>query len=344
MNKLSIGVVLLIVIGFFSCNTDVDVNADPSDITVVYGMLDPLDTVHYIKINKAFLGEGNALDLANDASHFNYADGELSVTVDGNGKVHTLTRVTNEIPKDAGVFDNTTNVLYKFTEPLINRDSVYTLKIENTQIDKEITAKTNIVDSIKISVPQTFEFWNGTNKYLNEDCFVSLGDNIGRVQVWFVFNYIEHYTNGKDSLPVKLRINLGEQKTTSSANNMLTFTIKGNSIFENIIANVSDPINIPHFSHRELDLASIESSFGGTELSTYMEANAPSTTVNQDKPNYTNITNGIGIFSSRSKHEFKSAFNPAARMNYYTFTIAKLSELGLGFCWATGSTATAPCP
>ena len=57
---------------FSSCETDIDVNADYQDITVVYGLVNPNDTNHYIKINKAFLGEGSALDLAADANNFNY--------------------------------------------------------------------------------------------------------------------------------------------------------------------------------------------------------------------------------------------------------------------------------
>ena len=38
---------------------------------------------------------------------------------------------------------------------------------------------------------------------------------------------------------------------------------------------------------------------GGTELATYMEVNEPSSSIIQDRPEYSNIKNGIGIFSSR---------------------------------------------
>ena len=113
MNKLSIGVILLMSIGFFSCETDIDVNAEPSDITVVYGLIDPVDTVHYFKINKAFIGEGSALDLAANSSNYTYTDDELDVRIDGNGTSYPLIRVTNEIVKEDRVFDSSTNVLYK---------------------------------------------------------------------------------------------------------------------------------------------------------------------------------------------------------------------------------------
>jgi hypothetical protein len=35
------------------------------------------------------------------------------------------------------------------------------------------------------------------------------------------------------------------------------------------------------------------------EMNTYISVNQPSNTITQERPQYTNITNGIGIFSSR---------------------------------------------
>ena len=49
---------------FNACNTDVDLYSDYKDITVVYGLLDPGKDTNYVKINKAFLGPGNAFDIA----------------------------------------------------------------------------------------------------------------------------------------------------------------------------------------------------------------------------------------------------------------------------------------
>jgi len=40
-------------------------------------------------------------------------------------------------------------------------------------------------------------------------------------------------------------------------------------------------------------------SVAGNEFNTYMEVNQPSTNIIQERPEYTNISNGLGIFSSR---------------------------------------------
>ncbi|MFN3874859.1 MAG: hypothetical protein ACK4L7_02980, partial [Flavobacteriales bacterium] len=47
-----------------ACSTELDVNEPYKDISIVYGLLNQRDSLHFVKINKAFLGEGNALDMA----------------------------------------------------------------------------------------------------------------------------------------------------------------------------------------------------------------------------------------------------------------------------------------
>ena len=47
-----------------SCKQKFNVNADWQDITIVYGILNQGDTLHYIKVTKAFLGPGDALQYA----------------------------------------------------------------------------------------------------------------------------------------------------------------------------------------------------------------------------------------------------------------------------------------
>ena len=50
---------LLSLILFSSCETDFNVNADWEEVMVVYGLLDQSQDKQYIRVNKAFLGDGN---------------------------------------------------------------------------------------------------------------------------------------------------------------------------------------------------------------------------------------------------------------------------------------------
>lgn len=46
---------------FNACKTDFDATSDYKEIAIVYGVLNQKDNVHYLRVNKAFLGQGNAV-------------------------------------------------------------------------------------------------------------------------------------------------------------------------------------------------------------------------------------------------------------------------------------------
>ena len=335
----------------FSCETKVDLNAEYKDITVVYGLINPNDSVHYIKINKVFLPDDgvNANTLAANQANFNYAADELTATVEEihatNGnvlKTFNLVRTENEVPKNDGVFDNSVNVLYKFIEPAINRGNTYRLKIYNSKLDKEITSETLIVGATIVSSPtppQPINFWTGTPNnggFVNRNITVSTGKNIGRIQAKLIFNYTNHFiaSSGIPAQPQKVIMNLGEVKTVNSieGNETIEWTMEGATFFDNITAAV--PATLANLSHRELGNINLEFVIAGTELNVYMEVAEPSNTVNQDKPSYTNIENGLGIFSSRETHFWFA--NPASNnINLNPSTINKLSTIGLSFCFGS---------
>jgi len=360
MNKSFLAIIILAATVLISCETDIDANAEYKDIPVVYGLINPLDSIHYIKVNKAFSGDANALDLAADANNYDYKAGEIDVVVqewNGDNKLnsYTLMRTTN-IPKDAGIFDNSTNVLYSFVEPNINESFTYKLIITNNNLNKEITAQTEIVDTSTVAAPSTgqkFSFFDGdinnNGEYRERIVSVNSGGDIGRVEAILIFNYLDVYTiaSGKDSVERSVVISLGEKITPlSAANSNLDWTLQGETFFENIAASV--PPMTADLSHRRLDNISLRFEIAGTELSTFMAVSAPSNTINQDKPNYTNITNGIGIFSSRKTQLWTSTFIPLGGLvNITDPTIKYLafhpSMAGRGFCFNYGTFPVAPC-
>ena len=69
MKKMYLLLIIIIIIG---CDTDFDVNADWKETTVVYGLLDASLDTQYIRINKGYLGNMSAIDMAqySDSIHF----------------------------------------------------------------------------------------------------------------------------------------------------------------------------------------------------------------------------------------------------------------------------------
>jgi hypothetical protein len=55
--------VLLLLLFASSCEENFDVNAPYKDITIVFGLLDPGEDTVFLKINKAFLGDGNVMEI-----------------------------------------------------------------------------------------------------------------------------------------------------------------------------------------------------------------------------------------------------------------------------------------
>ena len=72
--------------------------------------------------------------------------------------------------------------------------------------------------------------------------------------------------------------------------------------------------------HRTIDLKITASN---SELYTYLNANAPSYSFNQERPDYNNIINGIGHWSSRSVLKMEGLKLTNNTMNFIS------SELGL---------------
>ena len=72
---------ILFLLVFSACESDLDVNAQWEEVTVVYGLLDQSRDQQYIKINKAFLGEADALQMASNSDSSNYNPDDLSVTL-----------------------------------------------------------------------------------------------------------------------------------------------------------------------------------------------------------------------------------------------------------------------
>lgn len=354
MRKYYIYVLSLSVMSLFSCSTEVETNAEYKDMTIVYGLLDPDSTSHYVKINKAFLGEGDANDLAANSNNYNYTDGEIVVKIDAYSKSgvfvksYNLSRTTNDLPKDNGIFDNTTNVLYKFDESNLDIDNTYKLNIYNPSLEKEVTSETKIPTGAEITsltVFNTLDFYNGSN-YTSETFVIVPGENVGRVKADLLFRYTEVYNNGADSVDKVVRIPMGEEKATSLQGNNLEFSLFGDVFFSELESSI--PANVPNLDYRRLSNCQVELTIAGVDLSTYMSVNSPSNTTQGVE--FTNINNGLGLFSSRTIDLKESNrldiedFGYDGRLNMGDQTIKKILALGLDFCSPRSGGANPPQP
>lgn len=339
MKKILILIFILPTIFIFTrCETEFDIIADYEEITIVFGLLNQNDSITYLKINKAFLGEGNALVWAKNPDSSSYGN-SLDVKMEEwkNENIYrTFEFETADIhDKDSGLFYYPDQVLYKsITYGDFSEKSIFKLKILNTESGKEITSESPLVEDFRITKPPynhptkpTINFPD--NEFLKDIEWES-AKNGKRYQVIQRFNYAEIFNDNPDTLFKYIDLTFPSKKSDDT---------DGGDEMQIQFANESFYIwcqnDIPYDPEKENRIGSrvagkVEYIFSvaGDDFNTYMEVNEPSSSIIQERPEYTNIINGIGLFSCR--------YNKMR--SYYLHPISEeiLSTKGLGFVVVIG--------
>ena len=283
---------------FTSCDTDFDVNAEWEEVTVVYGLLDAGDEMktQQIKISKAFLGKMDALQMAQYVDSINFDQGELAVKVirvKNNGIRDTIT--LDEVPtlRNDGVF-NDSIIVYTFeNNNFLNSNFEYELLIKNNITGNEVSSTTNIISGFNFDMGAGFPFgfietWIPGNPSATKfsSTVVTWGnsnDNGVQYQIELIFNYNEN----------DIAKNLIYTSSVLEETNIFEF--EGEKFF-NFLKNelVKDPLIERKFLSIDLIMT-----VGSENLKTYRVINEEITGIVQERPQFTNINNGIGLFSSR---------------------------------------------
>src|SRR5690606_33649965 len=129
-------------LSMLGCSEDFQVTAPYKKVTVVYGLLDPQDTAHYIRIQKAFLDENkSAIQMAADPDSSFFSELVVTMTAfsDPEGQTpvetHTLEKVNlnqQGYPKEEGPFFTDPSYAYKWKATL-NPFQCYRLRILDPQ-------------------------------------------------------------------------------------------------------------------------------------------------------------------------------------------------------------------
>ncbi len=309
MRKISLFIFsLCAVLVFNGCKNDLEIIDEWKETMVVFGLLNQSDTAQYIKINKAYLGEGDAFQMAGYYDSINYTN-QLTVTLERwkNNQLlstHPLIRDLS-LNKPPGIFAYPNQVLYKTTDAIFD-DSEYRLTIINGETGKKVTAKTPLVKDFVMANPvPTQSIVNFTNPNFPFKVEWSTGPNGRLYQVAIRFFYVrKHKITG-----VKTQDSVDWVFPEKKANNLLgNETMKIEFMGESFYRFIGNPGNVPNDGNYYLIPGKINNSShhldffifsAGEDFATYMEVNKPSLGVLQEKPIYTNLEGGIGLFSAR---------------------------------------------
>lgn len=322
-NTLLLALLFVSSLFFTACETDIDINAEWKEITIVYGLLNQSEQEHYFRINKAFLG-GNALEVAQIADSSSY-NGGLDVVLQGsqNGEVvQTIVLDTTTIgDKDTGMFYNPYMLVYKGTGTL-NQDYLYTLKITNPKSGKEISASTRLIEAFVISKPPS----GGKATFLRDfTTEFTWGNavNAKRYEPVLRFHYFEVPSGTTDTIPKYIDWALPSQFADDiSGNGSQEIDISNNGFYDFIKNNVKPA---SYAGNRLCGTVDFIVTAGGEEYDTYLRVNGPSYSLVQDRPEYTNVENGFGLMSSR--------YTVSKNRRLHPFAEDEILLLGVGFVY-----------
>ena len=323
--------VLSLIALFTSCDNDLKIIADWKDVPAVYGILNAQDSVHYIKLNKDFLGQGDVMMMAQEFDSLHYAVDQVGIRllekeesdVPSQNGTNWQTRntyelePTNEFVRPEGVFSSPTQTIYKTTAPL-NKDFYYSVEVYRKSNDT-IIAQTDrpipILSPLSVINPNTFSpLVILPNSYVPKVEWRSVSG--GKMyELSMRFNYMEFPISGaSDTLFKSIEINYPSIfSIDTDGGDYMDYPLSYDQFLGFIAANIPedptvrrlvvgfDPSQIGSggvsIKHACLDFSL---SAAGEDLSTYLVLNENSNSLVLDRPEYSNIENGVGILSSRT--------------------------------------------
>jgi len=326
---------------FNSCSNDFDLVDNWKDIPIVYGLLNANDTAQYIRVEKAFLDEEtSALLIAQEPDSLYYDNILVELQeINNNSAVEftfPLTLVDANLEgyqKPEGVFADTPNYIYKTTEPL-NPEHRYNVVVTNGDTDKTVTLQErngqrsvgligdfvtfNLETSafrLKFEPGGTTNFsWNSTDVNGNE--YVAFYD------VVLYINYFEIERDNPGSRTEKtlewvLRRSMPHKEDGFNQ----TFDVEATEFYRYIDQQLEpNPLIC-----RELGDADLVIYAGGEDLLEYINREAANSgiTGTQGFADYTNLSEGLGIISTRydkrvENIQFNSNVNDELLINEFT--------------------------
>lgn len=275
-----------------SCKNDIEINAPWKETPVVYAFLDPNTNTQFFRIQKTYQ---NSTDLTTaqgaQIADSLYFDTLAVKVIDGN-KVYTFSKTKNT-PKDDGFFASGAHFLYECKNFTATVDRRYTLQIFSPKTGKTYSSSTLGVGTSKISAVRLR--FDATNTSSSSTITTSISDGSVVYNQTMRLVYVEYTTDSTNADTLFADYNLNEFTEPYNPGTG-SFRIK-TSAFINGIKNVI-PVK-SGYTRKVLRIDFINVG-GGKELADLIELTTPSISVVQKKIDYSNITEGLGIFSSRS--------------------------------------------
>ena len=296
----------LLIIGGLACSNEFELNAPAREIPIVFGLLSRADAVHYIRVERAFIDEQtSALTLAQDPDVLYYDDINVELIRESNGTAFTLDRVDISqlgIERDTGIFATNPNIAYGIEAAELNlqEEETYRLNIRLPSSEEILTtATTPIVSDLRLNRPIP-----GAQKpplrILEDDEITILwgADETARLfDVTMLIHYEEFEPNNANTL-VNRTLEWPIATSLEGVDGPNRVEPDGIEFFEFLSVNIPQNPAV----QRVLRSIDIRIDAGGEDLFNYINVGQANTGITSAQviPNFTNLSNGLGLFASRN--------------------------------------------
>lgn len=300
----------------FSCSEEIQPSTDGKQTAVVFATLNEKDTLHYVKITRAFYGGGNSTQIAliPDSSYFKTVDATVKEYVNGSlNRTFILHDTLIPNKEQGGAFYAPEQKVYYFkTDPLsplvAQQGTVYKLEAKLNNGELLVEGETGLVGDMAITAPLIFSEYNFAKNPDGIYGFTTFGFNPGNAKKVELKLYIEfdEFVDTELRYTKSIEWKIGEVDADDiKQNQIISKDANGQTFYTLIAQNVT---NDPEINKRKLKGVKILVNGASSDLQKYLLVNKPSSSLAQTKSNYTNlrVSNGhrvIGIFASRGYEE-----------------------------------------
>jgi len=284
---------------FTGCGNEVEISAPYKDIPVVYCILNPGDSVHYLRLEKSFNGEANAYEMAQQADSIYYPDAEVYLERWSDNKMQEQFNMipVTIAPRINGVFAEDPNRLYATSSELIPNNE-YRLNIRIPSTGAEISARTHLVNDFRIIKPEYYRKSLPFSSYGNNTIVEWVTARYTRAfHLQIRFHYLE--INGEDTVRNTAYWNIANFVADNDGGGIKMETNISHRAFYKWLGSKLSPVSEPVFRLAARKSLDFWFTVGGDELYTYIQIYRPDDNIPKEHLVFTNISNGIGIFSSR---------------------------------------------
>lgn len=302
IKRLLIYSILCLLLAASACKSDFEVNDKWEESPAIFCILDRSQNMQYVKVNKSFVGNIPASEMASvsDSLFYNCDVKVKLYRKQGSTVVKTWEfRPVDSIPKESGYFASDKNTIWVGKPELTEG---YTYQLEVNIDNGRIIAKgeTEIVDGSRILIPDERAPKIELARYDNDMLIkYNPGGNANLQETNVYFNYLEIKNNG-DTVPRQIRI-YNNQSYKASVNTYtsveLAFSVASfySSLAAQIDANDETVVKRLVYmepndlDHKKKQALTFSVSSGDENLYTYMQVTKPTSGIAQDRPIFTNI-------------------------------------------------------